>query len=110
MLIDYIGILYIVVPIFLPVILSMGLNPLWFVVLIAVNLQMSFITPPFAYAIFFVKGSAPPEIKTTDIYRGVVPFVVAQIIVLTLSLMFPNIILHLPSLLQRSSLTIVNSD
>jgi tripartite ATP-independent transporter DctM subunit len=99
MLIDYIGILYIVVPIFLPVVVQLGLNPLWFVVLIAVNLQMSFITPPFAYAIFFVKGVAPPTIKTTDIYRGVMPFVAAQIIVLTLSIVFPSVILHLPSLL-----------
>ena len=97
MLIDYIGILYIVVPIFLPVIIELGINPLWFVVLIAVNLQMSFITPPFAYAIFFVKGVAPPTIKTTDIYRGVVPFVVAQIIVLALCIIFPDVILALPN-------------
>jgi len=99
MLIDWIGILYIIVPVFLPVIIELGIDPLWFVVLIAVNLQMSFITPPFAYAIFFVKGTAPPSVKTTDIYRGVTPFVAAQIVVLALCIIFPRLILALPQLL-----------
>lgn len=96
MLIDWIGILYIVVPIFMPVVIGLGLNPLWFVILIAVNLQMSFITPPFAYAIFFVKGVAPSWITTRDLYRGVVPFVAAQVIVLAISIMVPQLILWLP--------------
>jgi tripartite ATP-independent transporter DctM subunit len=100
MLIDWIGILYVIVPVFLPIVVSLGMDPLWFVVLIAVNLQMSFITPPFAYAIFFVKGVAPPHIKTTDIYRGVVPFVATQIIVLTLSIVFPQVITWLPYALR----------
>ncbi len=100
MLVDWIGILYVIVPVFLPIVVSLGLDPLWFVVLIAVNLQMSFITPPFAYAIFFVKGVAPPEIKTTDIYKGVVPFVVTQIIVLTISIAFPQVITWLPHALR----------
>ena len=78
MLIDWIGILFVIVPIFMPIVNTLGLDPLWFVVLIAVNLQMSFITPPFAYAIFFVKGVSPPNVKTTDIYKGVAPFVAAQ--------------------------------
>ncbi len=97
MLIDWIGILFVVVPIFMPIVSTLGLDPLWFIVLIAVNLQMSFITPPFAYAIFFVKGVAPPSVKTTDIYKGVAPFVAAQILVLALCIIFPQLILALPN-------------
>lgn len=97
MLIDWIGILFIVVPIFMPIVNTLGLNPLWFVVLVAVNLQMSFLTPPFAYSIFFVKGVAPPHVKTTHIYKGVVPFVAVQVLVLTLCILFPQLILALPS-------------
>jgi tripartite ATP-independent transporter DctM subunit len=97
MLIDWIGILFVIVPIFMPIVQTLGLNPLWFVVLIAVNLQMSFITPPFAYAIFFVKGVSPPTVKTTDIYKGVAPFVAAQILVLALCIIFPQLILALPN-------------
>ncbi|NBF39680.1 MAG: TRAP transporter large permease subunit [Spirochaetes bacterium] len=97
MLIDWIGILFVVVPIFMPIVHTLGLDPLWFIVLIAVNLQMSFITPPFAYAIFFVKGVSPPGVKTTDIYKGVAPFVAAQILVLALCIIFPQLILALPN-------------
>lgn len=98
MLIDWIGILFITIPIFLPIATKLGFNPLWFVELIAVNLQMSFLTPPFAYSIFFVKGVAPPEVTTQDIYWGVVPFVALQAVGLTLCITFPDIILWLPGL------------
>jgi tripartite ATP-independent transporter DctM subunit len=98
LLIDWIGILFITIPIFLPIATKLGFNPLWFVELIAVNLQMSFLTPPFAYAIFFVKGVAPPEVTTQDIYWGVVPFVALQAVGLTLCIIFPDIILWLPGL------------
>ena len=90
------GLLYVVVPIFLPVATSLGFNPLWFGLLICLNLQMSFLTPPFAYAIFFVKGAAPPEVKTWDIYRGVIPFVILQAVAVFLCIVFPEIILWLP--------------
>ena len=90
------GLLYVVVPIFLPVAASLGFHPLWFGLLICLNLQMSFLTPPFAYAIFFVKGAAPPEVKTWDIYRGVVPFVILQALAVFLCVVFPEIILWLP--------------
>ncbi len=90
------GLLYVVVPIFLPVAANLGFNPLWFGLLICLNLQMSFLTPPFAYAIFFVKGAAPPEVKTWDIYRGVTPFVILQAIAVFLCIVFPEIILWLP--------------
>lgn len=90
------GLLYVVVPIFLPVAASLGFNPLWFGLLICLNLQMSFLTPPFAYAIFFVKGASPPEVKTWDIYRGVIPFVLLQALAVFLCIVFPEIILWLP--------------
>jgi len=90
------ALLFIVVPIFLPVVSSLGFDPLWFALLVCVNLQMSFLTPPFAYAIFFVKGAAPPEVTTWDIYRGVVPFVSLQALGLLICILFPEIILWLP--------------
>jgi tripartite ATP-independent transporter DctM subunit len=90
------GLLYVVVPIFLPVAASLGFNPLWFGLLICLNLQMSFLTPPFAYAIFFVKGASPPEVTTMDIYRGVIPFVILQALAVFLCILFPQIILWLP--------------
>jgi tripartite ATP-independent transporter DctM subunit len=98
MLIDWIGILFITIPIFVPIAAKLGFDALWFAELIAVNLQMSFLTPPFAYAIFFVKGVAPPEVKTQDIYWGVIPFVMLQAVGLALCIIFPQIILWLPSL------------
>jgi tripartite ATP-independent transporter DctM subunit len=90
------GLLYVVVPIFLPVAANLGFNPLWFGILICLNLQMSFLTPPFAYAIFFVKGASPPEISTWDIYRGVIPFVILQALAVFLCIVFPEVILWLP--------------
>jgi len=90
------GLLYMLVPIFLPVVDALGFDQLWFALLVCINLQMSFLTPPFAYAIFFVKGAAPPEISTWDIYRGVVPFVILQAIGLVVCVVYPEIILWLP--------------
>lgn len=90
------ALLFIVVPIFLPVVSSLGFDPLWFALLVCVNLQMSFLTPPFAYAIFFVKGATPPEVTTWDIYRGVVPFVSLQALGLLICILFPEIVLWLP--------------
>lgn len=90
------ALLFIIVPVFLPVVAELQFDPLWFGMLACVNLQMSFLTPPFAYAIFFVKGSAPPEVTTWDIYRGVVPFVVLQAMGLLICVLYPEIILWLP--------------
>ncbi|HKK01928.1 MAG TPA: TRAP transporter large permease subunit, partial [Desulfuromonadales bacterium] len=90
------GLLYIVIPIFIPVVKALGFDPIWFAILVCLNLQMSFLTPPFAYSIFFVKGVAPPEVTTWDIYRGVVPFVAVQAITLTVCIIFPQIITWLP--------------
>ncbi len=90
------GLLYMLIPIFLPVVSALGFDQLWFGLLVCVNLQMSFLTPPFAYAIFFVKGAAPPEITTWDIYRGVIPFVILQAIGLFICIIYPEIILWFP--------------
>jgi tripartite ATP-independent transporter DctM subunit len=99
MFIDWIGIIFIMVPILAPIVIDLGFDPLWFAMMIIVNLQMSFLTPPFAYAIFFLKGAAAPElgIKTSDVIRGVIPFVILIAIGLLLMIAFPQIILWLPS-------------
>ena len=98
MFIDWIGIVFIMVPIITPIVPALGFDPLWFGMMICVNLQMSFLTPPFAYAIFFVKGTAPPElgITTADIIRGVIPFVILIMVGIALCIFFPQIILWLP--------------
>jgi tripartite ATP-independent transporter DctM subunit len=88
--IDFIEISYIVVPILLPIAHTIGLNPLWFAILIALNLQTSFLTPPFGFSLFYLKGVAPPSIRTTDIYKGVIPFITLQILVLTSVVLFPG--------------------
>ncbi len=99
MFIDWIGIIFILVPILTPIVPKLGFDPLWFAMMIIVNLQMSFLTPPFAYAIFFLKGTAAPElgIETSDIIRGVIPFITLIAIGLILLIIFPQIILWLPS-------------
>jgi len=82
--IDFIEISYIVVPILLPVASDLGINPVWFAILIAMNLQSSFLTPPFGFSLFYLRGVAPKEVTTIDIYKGVIPFILLQISVLAL--------------------------
>ncbi len=88
--IDFIEISYIVVPILLPIADSIGLNPMWFAILIAMNLQTSFLTPPFGFSLFYLKGVCPPEVRTVDIYKGVMPFICIQIMVLASIVLFPH--------------------
>lgn len=88
--IDFIEISYIVVPILLPIAEIIGLDPLWFAILIAMNLQTSFLTPPFGFSLFYLKGVCPPEVRTIDIYRGVIPFILIQIMVLLTIIVFPG--------------------
>lgn len=88
--IDFIEISLIIVPIFYPIALSLGIDMEWFAILIAMNLQTSFLTPPFGFSLFYLKGVAPPSIKTTDIYKGVMPFIVIQVCVLTSLVLFPS--------------------
>ena len=89
--IDFFEICYIVVPIILPISQVIGLDPLWFAILIAMNLQTSFLTPPFGFSLFYLKGCCPPEIRTVDIYRGVVPFIVLQVLVLVILTLYPEV-------------------
>ena len=88
--IDFIEIAFLVVPILLPVAIALDINLVWFAVLISMNLQTSFLTPPFGFSLFYLKGVAPKSLKTTTIYKGVVPFILIQIVVLLLVLIFPE--------------------
>ncbi|MCX4188791.1 TRAP transporter large permease [Methylophaga sp. OBS3] len=97
---DFIEICFIVVPVLAPVAMVLGLDPLWFALLIAMNLQTSFLTPPFGFSLFYLKASAPPSLKLASIYKGIVPFVAIQILVLGLLIAFPDISLWLPSKIQ----------
>ena len=93
---DFIEIVFVVVPIVGPALLMQDINPVWFAIMIAVNLQTSFLTPPFGFALFYLRGVAPPEVKTTDIYRGVVPFVGIQLLMLVILAAFPAMATWLP--------------
>ncbi len=93
---DFIEITFVVVPIVGPVLLAMGLDPVWLGIMIAINLQTSFLTPPFGFALFYLRGVAPPEIQTSQIYRGVIPFVAIQVLALLLLALFPELVTWLP--------------
>ena len=94
--IEWIEISYIAVPLFLPVLLSQGADPVWIAMMITVCLQSSFLTPPFGWALFYLKGVAPPEVEIKDIYKGVVPFIAMQGVALFLVFYFPSLSLWLP--------------
>jgi tripartite ATP-independent transporter DctM subunit len=94
--IEWIEISYIAVPLFLPVLLAQGVDPIWLAMLITVNLQSSFLTPPFGWALFYLKGVAPPGVTISHIYKGVVPFVLMQAMALVIVFMYPQIALWLP--------------
>ena len=88
--IDFVEISYIIVPILVPISEVIGINPIWFAILIAMNLQTSFLTPPFGFSLFYLKGVAPSGIKTTDIYKGVIPFIFIQVLVLASIVFYPE--------------------
>jgi TRAP-type mannitol/chloroaromatic compound transport system permease large subunit len=91
--IDFFEICFIHVPILTPVLVThFGFDPVWLGVILAVNLQTSFLTPPFGFSLFYLRGVAPPEIATTTIYRGVIPFVALQLIGLTITIAFPGLV------------------
>ncbi|MGI9248262.1 MAG: TRAP transporter large permease [Woeseiaceae bacterium] len=94
---DFIEITFVVVPIVGPVLLAMGLDPVWLGIMIAINLQTSFLTPPFGFALFYLRGVAPPEVTTAQIYRGAIPFVALQALALLLLAIFPDLITWLPN-------------
>ena len=99
---DFIEITFVVVPIVGPVLLAMGLDPVWLGVMIAINLQTSFLTPPFGFALFYLRGVAPPSVTTQQIYRGVIPFVVIQLGALLLLALFPGLVTWLPGRIYGS--------
>jgi tripartite ATP-independent transporter DctM subunit len=93
---DWLGILLIIIPIFVPTAMELGFNQIWFATLICINLQMAFLTPPFGYSLFYLRGIAPPEMTIIHIYKGVAPFICLQWLGLILCIIFPKIILWLP--------------
>ncbi len=95
-ILDFIEIIFVVVPIVGPVLLSMGLDPVWLGVMIALNLQTSFLTPPFGFSLFYLRSVTPDSVPTTTIYRGVLPFIVIQLTMLVVAYVFPEIITWLP--------------
>jgi tripartite ATP-independent transporter DctM subunit len=99
---DFIEIVYVVVPIVGPVLLAMGLDPVWLGVMIAMNLQTSFLTPPFGFALFYLRGVAPQSLPTSTIYRGIVPWVFLQVMMLVLLALWPQLVTWLPSLVYGS--------
>jgi tripartite ATP-independent transporter DctM subunit len=100
-ILDFIEITFMIVPLVGPILLNMGLDPVWLGIMIAVNLQTSFLTPPFGFALFYLRSVAPAEIKTSDIYLGAVPFVIIQLLLLCLLALQPGIVTWLPSLLRN---------
>jgi tripartite ATP-independent transporter DctM subunit len=99
MFLDDLAILFLCMPIYLPIIKALGFDPVWFAVLYVVNMQMAYITPPYGINLFYMKAVAPPDISMGDIYHSVLPFVLIQVVMLALFIMYPNIILWLPNLL-----------
>ena len=97
---DFIEITFIHVPVLAPIMIHLGVDPIWLAILIAVNLQTSFLTPPFGFSLFYLKGVTPPEISTMDIYRGIIPFVIIQIIGLLIICLFPETVTWLPQALS----------
>jgi tripartite ATP-independent transporter DctM subunit len=98
---DFLQICFIVVPILAPIATEFGVDLLWFAVLIAINLQTSFLTPPFGFSLFYLKAVAPPNVRIQDIYSGIIPFVILQLITITLLIFIPELITWLPNLMDR---------
>ena len=98
-ILDFIEITFVVVPIVGPVLMAMGIDPIWLGIMIAINLQTSFLTPPFGFALFYLRGVAPDSIRTSQIYKGVIPFIIIQLIMLLILAWQPALATWLPSLL-----------
>jgi len=90
----------VVVPIVAPVLLMLGFDPVWLGVMLAINLQTSFLTPPFGFALFYLRGVTPDSVATTEIYRGVIPFIALQLMLLALLIVWPSLATWLPELLR----------
>lgn len=98
---DFIEITFVVVPIVGPILLMMGVDPIWLGIMIAINLQTSFLTPPFGFALFYLRGVAPDSVRTSDIYRGVIPFIFIQLLVMGAIWLWPSLATWLPATLSR---------
>ena len=96
--IDFFEIAFIVVPLFAPIAMKMGMDLVWYGVIIGANMQTSFLTPPFGFALFYLRGVAPPEVTTGHIYRGAIPFIILQLIILVAIIAFPQLVNFLPSI------------
>ena len=100
-ILDFIEITFVVVPIVAPVLLAMGLDPVWLGVMIAINLQKSFLTPPFGFALFYLRGVAPASVETSDMYRGVIPFIFLQLLLMLMLSIWPQLATWLPALMYN---------
>ena len=98
---DFLQICFIVIPILAPIATEFGIDLLWFAVLIAINLQTSFLTPPFGFSLFYLKAVAPPEVRIQNIYSGIIPFVLLQLVTILLLILMPNLITWLPNLMDE---------
>ena len=96
-ILDWISVLLIFIPVFLPIVKGMGFDPVWFCVMFLVVIQTSYLTPPMAPAIFYLRGISPPEITLQDMYKGVIPFIILQVICLGIVATFPQTVLWLPT-------------
>ena len=95
-ILDFIEITYVIVPVIAPALLMLDINPIWLAIIIAINLQTSFLTPPFGFAIFYLRGVIPKTVMTRDIYLGVIPFIIIQLIAISLVVMFPELATWMP--------------
>ncbi len=102
MFMDWIGILLLTMPIFVPIVVDLGYSPIWFGILFCMNMQVSYLTPPFGPAAFYLKGVAPPEISLQDIYNSLWPFMGLQVLAIIIVLSFPDLALWLPRLVYGS--------
>lgn len=100
-ILDFIEITFVVVPLVGPALLMLGIDPIWLGIMIAINLQTSFLTPPFGFALFYLRGVAPKTVKTSDIYKGVIPFIMIQLAVLLLLAIKPELVTWLPELMNQ---------
>lgn len=99
MVLDTVGIIMITAPIFVPIVTKLGFDPVWFGILFIVNMEIGFLTPPFGYNIFYLRGVAPAGVTMVDIYRSVLPFIALMLVGVGLLIAFPQVVLYLPNLL-----------
>ena len=101
--IDFIEIIFIIVPVIAPILIALNIDLIWVGIMLAINLQTSFLTPPFGFSLFYLKSVSPKEINTTDIYKGVIPFVVIQLLFLIYLFFNPEFIYLIPELIENYS-------